>query len=146
MTVQKTLLVLPILPSPKIAIFAQKNAQNNTTPPSDILVHFTDPKLAQFLHKFPQQLYFASTFVNQSVTSDSRTYYSEALKFYSLIQINFKLPEMPLITKDAKCTMSNVIGNIGGTFGIFLGFSTLGFAQDLVQLLRQIKAFWRPQE
>ena len=106
----------------------------------------TDPKLAQFLHKFPEQLYFASTFVNQSVTSDSRTYYSEALKFYSLIQINFKLPEMPLITKDAKCTMSNVIGNIGGTFGIFLGFSTLGFAQDLVQLLRQIKAFWRPQE
>mgnify|MGYP001267228987 FL=1 len=102
--------------------------------------------MAQFLHKFPQQLYFASTFVNQSVTSDSRTYYSEALKFYSLIQINFKLPEMPLITKDAKCTMSNVIGNIGGTFGIFLGFSTLGFAQDLVQLLRQVKAFWRPPQ
>ena len=44
----------------------------------------------------------------------------------SMVHVNFIKPEATLITKDAKVTFADQLGNIGGTFGVFLGLSILG--------------------
>ena len=48
------------------------------------------------------------------------------MKRTSLVHVNFIKPEATLITKDAKVTFADQLGNIGGTFGVFLGLSFVG--------------------
>ena len=54
----------------------------------------------------------------------------------SLIHVNFEDHEVTVITKDAKVTFADQLGNIGGTFGMFLGLSFLGLFQLLLSTLR----------
>jgi hypothetical protein len=42
------------------------------------------------------------------------------------------------VTKDAKITIPDMIGNIGGTLGVFIGFSFLGLLDDLVEFFRNL--------
>ena len=44
----------------------------------------------------------------------------------SLVHVNFNKLEANKITKDAKVTFPDALGNIGGTFGVFLGLSFVG--------------------
>ena len=48
------------------------------------------------------------------------------LKKSSIVHINFQESKVWTVTKDAKITMPDMIGNIGGTLGVFIGFSFLG--------------------
>ena len=48
------------------------------------------------------------------------------LKKTSLIPINFDEAEVCTMKKDAKAILSNMIGNIGGTLGVFIKFSFIG--------------------
>ncbi len=49
----------------------------------------------------------------------------ERLKKMALVSINFGEPHAMMITQDAKVTFADMIGNVGGTFGIFLGISMI---------------------
>ena len=60
----------------------------------------------------------------------------------AIIKINFGDPLATVITKDAKVTFADMLGNIGGTFGIFLGLSFVGlldFVLDVVEKAKQLK-------
>ena len=48
------------------------------------------------------------------------------LKKSSIVHINFEESKVWTVTKDAKITMPDMIGNVGGTLGVFIGFSFLG--------------------
>ena len=61
------------------------------------------------------------------------------LKRMSLISINFEGPEVLTVTKDAKITVPDMIGNIGGTLGVFIGFSFIGLLDSLIEFVQYLK-------
>ena len=64
------------------------------------------------------------------------TFLQEKLKRATLVHINFEELKVWTVTKDAKITMTDMIGNIGGTLGVFVGFSFLGFLDHLFRLFK----------
>ena len=54
----------------------------------------------------------------------------------SLIHLNFEESEAMTLTKDAKMIMPDKIGSIGGTLGVFIGFSFLGVLDTLLELIQ----------
>ena len=56
----------------------------------------------------------------------------------SLVHVNFIKPEANVIMKDAKVTFPDMLGNIGGTFGVFLGLSFVGILDFLIACLQWI--------
>ena len=52
---------------------------------------------------------------------------------FSLVQINFGSPRATVITQDAKVTFADMVGSIGGTFGVFLGISFVSLVDELVE-------------
>ena len=63
----------------------------------------------------------------------------QKLQKMSLIHINFEESEVWRVTKDAKITTSGMIGSIGGTLGVFIGFSFLGLLDTFTKWLQYIK-------
>ena len=77
-----------------------------------------------------------------------RNSFDTRLSTTSFVDINFEEPEMIVYAKNAKMTLSDKIGSIGGTFGLFLGFSCLGmildflkFAKDFIESILKSKMF-----
>ena len=52
---------------------------------------------------------------------------------FSLVKINFGNPRATVITQDAKVTFADMVGSIGGTFGVFLGISFVSLVDELVE-------------
>ena len=52
----------------------------------------------------------------------------------SMIRVNFEDPEVTVFTKDSKLTKEFFIGNIGGLFGVFIGFSFVGLLDHIINL------------
>ena len=50
---------------------------------------------------------------------------------FSLVKINFGNPRATVITQDAKVTFADMVGSIGGTFGVFLGISFVSLVDEL---------------
>ena len=77
------------------------------------------------------------------------TFIKSRLQRSSLIHINFKESEVWTVAKDAKITLPDMIGNVGGTLGVFIGFSFLGlldtFIEGLQYLQQKIKSLRRPE-
>ena len=61
------------------------------------------------------------------------------LQKMSLIHINFEESKVWTVTKDAKITVPDMIGNIGGTLGVFIGFSFLGLLDTLTEWMEYIQ-------
>ena len=86
-------------------------------------------------------------FIEQKFMGEVRDYFWNkdlffefALKRTSLIRINFEDSEVLTVTKDAKITIPDMIGNIGGTLGVFIGFSFLGLLDYVMdQIVRFIQ-------
>ena len=57
----------------------------------------------------------------------------------ALIRINFDENEVWTVTKDAKITIPDMIGNIGGTLGVFIGFSFLGLLDTIIEMFQYLK-------
>ena len=64
----------------------------------------------------------------------------------SLIHINFEEPEVLTVTKDAKITLPDMIGNIGGTLGVFIGFSFIGLMDTIIELSQYLKQKMRQKK
>ena len=56
----------------------------------------------------------------------------------SLVHINFEDPDVTVFIKDSKLTKEYLIGNIGGTFGVFLGFSFVGLLDSIINFITWI--------
>ena len=56
----------------------------------------------------------------------------------SLVHINFEESEVLSLTKDVKVTFADMVGNIGGTLGVFIGFSFLGLLDSLIELFQYL--------
>ena len=67
------------------------------------------------------------------------TYVKAATESYSLVQIYFNNPLKTVITKDAKFTVPDMVSNIGGTVGIFLGLSTISLLTITIKWLKVLK-------
>ena len=52
---------------------------------------------------------------------------------FSLVQINFRSPRATVITQDAKVTFGDMVGSIGGTFGVFLGISFVSLMDEFME-------------
>ena len=52
--------------------------------------------------------------------------------FHSIVQINFANPYVTEIIQDAKVTFADMVGSIGGTFGVFLGLSFVSLMDEFV--------------
>ena len=57
----------------------------------------------------------------------------------SLVHINFEESKVFTVTKDAKITMPDMIGNVGGTLGVFIGFSFLGLLDVLIESIQYLQ-------
>ena len=49
--------------------------------------------------------------------------YSDLAEAHTIVKVNFDDPKLLVITKDAKVTIPDMVGSIGGTFGVFIGKS-----------------------
>ena len=73
-----------------------------------------------------------------SLGSQLNQFLEPKLKRKSLISINFEGPEVLTVTKDAKITVPDMIGNIGGTLGVFVGFSFIGLLDYLIEFVQYL--------
>ena len=62
----------------------------------------------------------------------------ETNPYLSKIQVNFAEPYATVVTQDAKVTFADMLGTIGGTFGVFLGLSFVSLADEMVEILQNI--------
>ena len=83
-----------------------------------------------------------TNYFQKSLLGDGRYTFADMNKFLdlklkktSLIHINFDEAEVWSLKKDAKITLADMIGNIGGTLGVFLGFSFVGFLKSMIDFL-----------
>ena len=79
--------------------------------------------------------YLAPKFVDFDVRSKILNNFGKA-SHNTFVQINYDYPMITHITKDARVTFSDILGNIGGTFGIFLGASFMGLYDDAIELFQ----------
>jgi hypothetical protein len=70
-------------------------------------------------------------------------YYQERYKHLSIVHINFDSPQVAVVTKDAKVSFADKLGNIGGTFGIFLGLSVMGLVDSFIHAYKTILKFFK---
>ena len=66
------------------------------------------------------------------------TFLQEKLERATLVHINFEELKAWTVTKDAKITIPDMVGSIGGTLGVFIGFSFLGLLDDLVEFFQYL--------
>ena len=66
-----------------------------------------------------------------------RGYLKKSSKAYTYLQIFFEDPQKTVITQDAKVTETDMVSNIGGTIGIFLGLSTISLLDIMVNWAKQ---------
>ena len=54
------------------------------------------------------------------------------MKKSALINVNFEKGHALVTTKDAKVSFADMLGTIGGTFGVFLGLSFVGILDFII--------------
>ena len=78
-------------------------------------------------------------FLGYGYVYNQEEFLKQKLEKTSLIHINFEGAEALTVTKDAKITLPDMIGNIGGTLGVFIGFSFIGVLDDLMEFLQYLR-------
>ena len=63
----------------------------------------------------------------------------EKMRRTSMVRINFDKKQFLTVTKDAKITVPDMIGNVGGTLGVFIGFSFLGLLDTIIEFYHYLK-------
>ena len=56
----------------------------------------------------------------------------------SIFHVNFEQSKVLTVIKDAKITLPDMIGNIGGTLGVFIGFSFLGLLDTFIEWIQYL--------
>ena len=63
----------------------------------------------------------------------SQGYFERVSKNFAYLEIFFKDPQKTVIVQDAKVTETDMVSNIGGTIGIFLGLSTISCLDMIIE-------------
>ena len=58
--------------------------------------------------------------------------YQKIVKKSALINVNFEKGHALVTTKDATVSFADMLGTIGGTFGVFLGLSFVGILDFII--------------
>ena len=105
----------------------------------DQLLHLDDygEDFAKYFRKSERLLRYLGTFYDYD---GQDRFLIPQLKRNSIIHINFEEAEVMTVTKDAKITLPDMIGNVGGTLGVFIGFSFLGLFDTLVEWLQYLRS------
>ena len=61
---------------------------------------------------------------------------------HSLVHINFIRNQANVIVKDAKVTFADMLGNLGGTLGVFIGLSFVGLLDFFIWIWDRVKEMW----
>ena len=64
-----------------------------------------------------------ATYAFDNYNSLTEMKYSDLAEAHTIVKVNFDDPKLLVITKDAKVTIPDMVGSIGGTFGVFIGKS-----------------------
>lgn len=76
-------------------------------------------------------------------SDDNPMYYSSKNgPVYRMIHINYIRKKATVIIKDAKVTFADMLGNIGGTLGVFIGLSFVGLLDFILWILAWVKEMW----
>ena len=59
-----------------------------------------------------------------------------------MVHVNFIHKETTVIMKDAKVTFADMLGNIGGTLGVFIGLSFVGLLDFFIWIWDWVKGLW----
>jgi hypothetical protein len=74
-----------------------------------------------------------SSVVAQGWTAINIDQYLDKRRTYvAIVHLNFEDPEATVVTMDAKVTFADMLGTVGGTFGIFLGVSFIGLVESFI--------------
>ena len=65
-----------------------------------------------------------ATYAFDNYNSLTEMKYSDLAEAHTIVKVNFDDPKLLVITKDAKVTIPDMVGSIGGTFGVFIGESS----------------------
>ena len=110
-------------------------------PMTDALKYYKSPNIEYFgdgfnnLFQRPEKLIQYRGF---KTFYSPKAFLEEKLKRATLVHLNFEELKVFTITKDAKITIPDMIGNIGGTLGVFIGFSFLGLLDDLIEFFQNL--------
>ena len=72
-------------------------------------------------------------------TRDTKQYAKSRIDRMAIVKINFHKEKMEVVTKDARVSFSDMLGTIGGQFGLFLGLSFLGLYDMIAFFIRAMK-------
>lgn len=64
----------------------------------------------------------------------------QAIRQVGFVEVNFDHQLATVTLKDAKVTFPDKVGNIGGTFGVFLGLSFVGILDVLILICQWVKS------
>ena len=59
-----------------------------------------------------------------------------------MVYVNFIHKETTVIMKDAKVTFADMLGNIGGILGVFIGLSFVGLLDFFIWIWYWVKEMW----
>ena len=63
----------------------------------------------------------------------------QIVRHTAMVEVNFDHQLATVTMKDAKVTFPDKVGNIGGTFGVFLGLSFVGILDILILMFNWFK-------
>ena len=115
-------------------------------PMTDALQHYNFKKFESFGKDFNNFFLRPENLIQyrgvRKFYSQPLTFLEDRLKRTTLVHINFEELKALTITKDAKITIPDMIGNIGGTLGVFIGFSFMGLLDDIIEFFQYLHG-WR---
>ena len=78
------------------------------------------------------------------LSDDSPLYFASAKgpNKYGMVHVNFIKKDATVIMKDAKVTFADMVGNIGGTLGVFIGLSFVGLLDFFIWVWESVKGMW----
>ena len=120
---------------PQPCILTQYSMQYETT---DVKVSGTNTKVrSQYGETFENYMYSNNSLIGLEVRNlgyPAQLRGINLLERTSIIHINFADPYPTIITKDVRATFSDMLGIIGGTFGVFLGLSFVGILDFFISV------------
>ncbi len=115
------------------------------------LVSAEDLKPEQKLQNYIRQQYndkaetfgFLSSNMVHTNLYNLKNYIDWRLTKMAVVKIELSNAPSPLFTSDTRITLMNLVGLIGGTFGIFIGFSFFNTVFIMLSIGEKLAAFWK---
>ena len=102
-----------------------KNGTNDKCLPECSYVQYSASVLKSEDMSLKELCIVDATYAFDNYNTLTEMQYSDLAEAHTIVKVNFDDPKLLVITKDAKVTIPDMVGSIGGTFGVFIGKSYL---------------------